>query len=153
MLAIISVVFFQLAEAQSADSITVARGFLGYTYIYQDQRLNFNQLPSVMQKNTEARILIAEARKTNTISTILGGAGGFLVGWQLGSAVFSGEPNWMMVGLGGGLIAVSIPIFAKSNRTAVKAVDAYNAGLTVRRRTPTIRAALGNSGIGLALRF
>ena len=69
-----------MAEGQtSADSIIVARGFLGYSYIHKNTRLNFNQLPSVLQRDNGAYQIITKARKKNTFATVLSGAGGFLI--------------------------------------------------------------------------
>ena len=106
---------FFISNAQiPSDSVFVAKNFWGYKFYQKDQRLNFNQLPYIMEGSSEAHTLITKARTNNTISSIIGGAGGFLIGWQLASAIIGGDPNWTLAGIGGGLIIVSIPIFSKS---------------------------------------
>ncbi len=46
----------------------------------------------------------------NVTAQVLGGIGGALVGWQLGTYIGGGEPNWTLAAVGGGLIAVAIPL-------------------------------------------
>ena len=44
---------------------------------------------------------------------LLGGIGGFLVGWTLGTALGGGDPDWTVAGVGAGFIALSIPFAIK----------------------------------------
>lgn len=46
----------------------------------------------------------------NVTAQVLAGIGGALVGWQLGTYVGGGEPEWTLAAVGGGLIAVAIPL-------------------------------------------
>lgn len=78
-----------------------------------------------------------------------------MVGWPLGSALAGAKPEWIMAGIGAGLIAVSIPITRKYNKQAKSAVDEYNGGLetsSIFNKTE-VKMALTGNGIGLALRF
>ena len=63
-----------------------------------------------MEENEEAYNLMVGARSDNTISSIISGTGGFLVRWQLVTAVIGGDPNWALSGICRGLIVVSILI-------------------------------------------
>jgi hypothetical protein len=94
----------------STDSISIKKVFGGYQFYQGDKRLNMNQLVKAMEPNEQAYKEIKSAQSTYTLSTIVGFAGGFMVGWPLGAAVSGGEPNWTMAGIGAGLIVVSIPI-------------------------------------------
>ena len=127
---IVLIYSISVCNAQTpSDSIFVAKSFLGYKFYQKDARLNINQLPYLMEENHEAYNQVVKARSTNTISAVLSGAGGFLAGWQLTTALIGGDPNWVLAGIGGGLIVISIPVFSKSYRQALKATEIYNAGL------------------------
>jgi len=147
-------VSFNLSCAQSAsDSIFVAKSFLGYKFYQKDTRLNFNQLPYIMEDNSEAYSLITKARGNNTISSILSGSGGFLIGWQLVTAIVGGDPNWTIAGIGGGLIAISIPIYSKSYKQSLKSVEMYNTGLGMNSHRLFLSIVSLQTGIGIKLGF
>jgi hypothetical protein len=146
---------FGVSYAQeTADSIYVAKTFWGYKYYQGNYRINFNQLPVVMENNAEASLLIDKARSRHTFSAILSGAGGFLIGLQLANEIIGGEANWAMVAVGGGLIAISIPIKASSNRLTIKAVDAYDSQLMARTEwEKQFIFGITHNGIGLRYLF
>lgn len=143
-----------VAKAQTpSDSIYIYKNFFGYKFYQTDARLNFNQLPYIMEDHQEAFELIKKASSKNTIAAIISGTGGFLLGWQLVTAVVGGEPNWTMAGIGAGLIVISIPINVKSNRQSVQAVELYNSKLVVRRYKPKLYFTSTNYGAGVKLKF
>jgi hypothetical protein len=82
-------------------------------------------------------------------------AGGFMVGWPIGTAIGGGDPEWAMAGIGAGLIVIAIPISSKFNKQAKLAVDTYNGGLPSSSfwDKNELRVSVTGSGIGLALRF
>ena len=145
---------FISAKAQTpSDSVFVHKNFWGYKFYQKDTRLNFNQLPYIMEGDQEAYLLIKKARNINTISSVISGIGGFLLGWQLVTVLVGGEANWTMVAIGGGLIVVSIPIYSKSHKQSLQAVNLYNAGLSASSRRPRIVAGTMQHGIGVRLEF
>jgi len=146
------VIQFSKAQAPS-DSMHVYKNFWGYKFYQGDERLNFNQLPQIMEGDQGAYYLIKKARNNSTIASIISGTGGFLIGWQLGTALFSGEPNWGLVAIGGGLIVISIPIYSKSYKQSLEAVDMYNSGLSTSIRKPVMMVGMTKNGIGVRLNF
>ena len=66
------------------------------------------------------------AKSKYDTGTIFGFAGGFLIGWPIGTAVTGGDPEWVLVGVGAGLILVSIPFSISYNKHAKSAVIRYN---------------------------
>lgn len=94
----------------ASDSISMKKVFGGYQFYQGEQRLNVNQLVNTMKPNNQAYQQIKSAQSTYTLATIIGGVGGFMVGWPIGTALGGGEPNWTMAGIGAGLFVVSIPI-------------------------------------------
>ena len=139
----------------STDSISMRKVFGGYLFYQGDNRLNMNQLVNTMKPNEQAYRQIKSAQSTNTLATIIGSVGGFMVGWPIGTAIGGGEPNWTLAGIGAGLIVVSIPITQSFNKRAKQAVDTFNGGLqtsSIRERCELKFSMTGN-GIGLTLNF
>ncbi len=137
------------------DSITVTKVFGGYQFYQADKRLSMSQLDKSMEPNERAYKEMKTAQSSYTLSSILGGAGGFMVGWPLGTAVAGGEPNWVLAGIGAGLILVAIPISRKFNRQAKSAIDTYNGGLkasSVWDKTE-LEFAMSGTGVGFTLKF
>lgn len=143
-----------VSKAQTpSDSIFIHKNFFGYNFYQTDTKLNFNQLPYIMEADLEAHQLIKKASSNNTISAIISGTGGFLIGWQLASALVGGEPNWIIAGVGGGLIVISIPINSKSYRQSLQAVGMYNTRLVAKRSKPKLFLCTTNRGVGLRMVF
>lgn len=140
------------AQEQS-DSIYVAKSFLGYKFYQHDARVNMNTLPLLMQDNSEALRLTTKARKNNILSSIISGTGGFLIGWQLATAIVGGEPNWTMAAVGGGLIVVSIPITSRAFKQSLAGIDIYNSGLVESSHRMILDFGLVQNGLGLKLVF
>lgn len=142
--------------AQSVnDSISMKKVFGGYQFYQGDKLLKVNQLVNIMKPNVQAYKQIKSARSAYTMAMFLSYAGGFMVGWPIGTAVGGGEPNWVLAGIGGGLIVVAIPIGQSFNKKAKQAVETYNSGL----RTSSfwdkneLNLSMTGNGIGLTLNF
>ncbi|MBD0403019.1 hypothetical protein [Flammeovirga sp. EKP202] len=110
-----------------AQRIEAEKKFGGYKFTQNGEYVTMKVLVQTMESNKEAYLLMKQARSNNILAGILGGAGGFMVGWTLGGAVGGGEPTWALAGVGAGLIVTSIPIATSANKKAKKAVDLYNA--------------------------
>ncbi len=107
-------------------------------------------------KNDQEAYALAKSAKSNYIaSQVVGGIGGFVVGWNLGTAIGGGKPNWTIAGMGAALIIVSIPITSNSIKKMKKAVDHYNSSLTstVYHFRPTYSIVSNGNGIGLSMSF
>lgn len=66
-----------------------------------------------------------------------------------------GDPNWVLAGVGAGLIVVSIRFSSAYTKHARNAVNIYNSGLNNIGRTQDIsfRAGFTRNGIGLIMTF
>ena len=109
-----------------------------------------------MEPNSEAHALIQSARSTNNIAVGLSAVGGGLIGWPIGSAIGGGDPQWILAGIGAGVILIAIPISISANKKSLKAFDLFNAGLTYQPpESPTSQWHLvsNGSGIGLSWQF
>lgn len=139
----------------ASDSITMKKVFGGYQFYQGERLLKMSDLTITMVLNNEAYKQIKSARSAYTMASILSYAGGFLVGWPLGTAIGGGEPNWTLAGIGAGLIVVSIPIAQSFNKKAKQAVDTYNGGLQTSSfwDKNELNLSLTGNGIGLTLNF
>jgi hypothetical protein len=139
----------------SSDSISMKKVFGGYQFYQGQQRLNMSQLVKTMKPNDLAYRQIKSAQSTYTVAAIIGGVGGFMVGFPIGTALGGGEPNWTMAGIGAGLIVVSIPITQSFNKKAKLAVKSYNGGLQTSsfRDKSELKLSLKGNEIGLTLIF
>lgn len=146
---------FNLAMGQTNDSITMKKVVGGYQFFQGEERLTVNQLVKTMKTNSEAYSLVKSAQSNNTVASVIGGIGGFMVGWNLGTALGGGEPNWGVAGIGAGLIVVSIPISLSFNKKVKKAVETYNRGFQTSSfwDDNKLNLSLKSNGIGLCLSF
>lgn len=146
---------FQVFSQTSADSITMKKVFGGYQFFQGDKRLNMSKLIETMQPNGQAYKEVKAAQSTYTLATIIGGAGGFMVGWPLGTALAGGNPNWFMAGIGVGLIVISIPINQKFCKQAKTAVETFNGGVKTGSfwDKTEFRSTFSGYGIGLTMRL
>ena len=107
----------------ASDSISIKKIFGGYKFYQGDKKLSMAVLVNTMQANEQAFKEIKSAQSAYALATILGGAGGALVGWPVGAAIAGGKANWVLAGMGAGLIIASIPITQSFNRHSRQAVS------------------------------
>ncbi|MDZ7604274.1 MAG: hypothetical protein U5K79_01520 [Cyclobacteriaceae bacterium] len=143
-----------ICQAQSpSDSIYYSRNFWGTKFFQDNYRINFNQLPGLVGSDMEAANLMRQARANKTGAAVISGIGGFLLGWQIGTWIVGGEPNWVVAGVGEGLILVSIPFSSKANKLAIQAVDIHNQKLSAYRNRPEFSLGFAQGGMGLRIHF
>lgn len=137
----------------ASDTIEIKKS-LGTVFRQNGKNLNTRQLLNITQSNTEAYKEMKIAKSNYDIGTAFGFAGGFLVGWPLGTAIAGGEPNWTLAGIGAGLIAVSIPFTAAYTKRAKNAVHLYNNGIkSTGMNNVDLKIGLTYNGIGIKLTF
>jgi len=119
-----------------------------------EEFLNVNQLLELMRNNPEAFMEMKRARSNSTLTSILGFAGGFMIGWPIGQSIGSGEANWGMAGIGAGLIVVSIPLYNSYKNHSTRAVNIYNEGLMRQSKVNyQLNLCFTGKNMGLVLRF
>jgi len=145
---------FSFAQTPNA-SIEMKKTLGGYLFYQSDQRLNMSQLTRAMKANEQAYNEFKIAKSNYVAASIIGGAGGFMIGWPLGAALAGGEANWTMAGIGAGLVAISIPFNVKFNKQAKIAVEKFNEGLKTGslKDKSEIRFSMTGNGAGLVFRF
>lgn len=88
--------------------------------------MNLKKLKQLFATNEQATKEIKSSETPRIFATILGYAGGFMLGWPLGTVLAGGKPNWAIAGIGAGLTAVSIPFGISSNKRLKKAAHTFN---------------------------
>jgi hypothetical protein len=146
--------FLSFSQTQN-DSIRMKKVLGGYLFYQNDKRLNVSQLIEIMKPNEQAYQKMKSAQSTYVFATFISCAGGFMVGWPMGTAMAGREPEWIMAGIGAGLLAIAVPISLKFNSQVKSAVREFNGG----HRTGSVfyntelKLALTGNGMGLVLRF
>ncbi|MEM8927860.1 MAG: hypothetical protein AAGC45_06635 [Bacteroidota bacterium] len=122
----------------------------------QGRRMKMGDLVNAMEGNREALNLIKGARIDRNFSSVMGFAGGGLMGWSLGTAIGGGDANWTLAGVGAGLIGLSIPFSSNAKKNTKRAVQTYNASLGTTsfiEHKPQLKFIANGNGIGMSLGF
>ncbi|UKM65535.1 hypothetical protein GSB9_02105 [Flavobacteriaceae bacterium GSB9] len=145
-----------IATFCNAQNIEMEKVFGGYKYTQNGRLMKMKDLVKTMKSNEQAFDFIKKAQTNYTIASIFGGAGGFLVGWPLGTAISGGDANWALAGVGAGLIAIAIPFSSGANKNAKQAVELYNTSLkstSFYEFKPEFNVIANGNGIGLSMHF
>jgi hypothetical protein len=147
---VLMTIMIRTGFSQTVSDSIVTENRLGAVFKQNGHYLTPAQLQAAVASYPDAVALMQKARNNYGISMVLGAAGGFLVGWPLGTAIGGGDPNWTLAGIGAGLIVLSIPFSSAYGKNARAAVEIYNREL---RNQPgrTLGLRLGYTGNGLRL--
>jgi len=155
-IAILLIVGISTAFSQTTqDTIRIKKVFLGHEYYKYNKPIDINQIGTYIHSNQQAYKEFKSAQSTNTFAEILGYAGGFMVGWPLGTALGGGKPNWTMAGIGVGILAVGIPLSIHADTQLNEAVKKYNSGMKTSSLdySPEMKFGFTGNGVGLILKF
>jgi hypothetical protein len=115
----------RLPYTSASDSIIIRENRMYHKgYLLTDSYA----LTALMKTNDEAYMKYKSSVAPGMISYFLSYMGGFFIGWQIGTAMGGGDPNWGVAGIGAGLIIVAIPIKLGSVKKQLESVDIYNRG-------------------------
>lgn len=152
ILLIISVSAF---AQDSTKFISATKVSGGYRFEQNGKPLTLKSMETIMKDDSIAFDYLTKARSSSTIANILGYAGGFLIGYPLGTALGGGKPEWALAGIGCGLLAIAIPLSSGAGRNARTAVDIYNnnqRNLSFSRKYD-LQLGITENGLSLKLRF
>ena len=150
--------FFTIAKvgfAQTgADTIVIKKG-ISTTFLKNNKVLKPKEIEQIISVNNLAAETYSQAKKNIVPATIFGSAGGFLIGYPLGSAIAGGKFSFTMLGVGVGLIGVSIPFTSAYNKHTVKAVQTYNNAIVKASSNlkPKVSSYFGLNGVGIKAVF
>ncbi|MCF8303691.1 MAG: hypothetical protein K9I94_10495 [Bacteroidales bacterium] len=150
-----------LAAGQSQpDTITYEKAGGSYQFKHRGSVLTPAQLKGKMRGYPQAYDYMQKAKTNADVANVFAYAGGFLIGYQLGSLIGGGEFNAAVAGAGGRLILVAIPLVSGYNKNALKAVKIYNQKLS--EQAPGDEASMDglqihfgqtNHGVGVRVSF
>jgi hypothetical protein len=137
------------------DSIIAKKAFGGYKFEHNGQIVSPKAMLKIMEQNEEALIYMKKAKTNSDISMVLGFSGGFLIGWPIGTAIGGGDPNWLLAGIGAGILIIGIPVAKAATTNALKAVEIYNSSQQSSYFHNGVKLYLGlaDHGLGLKLYF
>lgn len=136
------------------DSIEIRKGW-GNSFRYQGKLLVPKKLREIVSVNPESVKEIKRAQTNMVMGSILGGVGGALVGYPVGTAIGGGKANWTLAAAGAFAILVSIPFSVAANSHTTKAVRIYNEGIRQTTQVNKLNFELGYTpdGIGVRVKF
>ncbi|WP_114752561.1 hypothetical protein [Pleomorphovibrio marinus] len=119
-------------------------------FFYEGQRLQPRNMLEIMKDHPKAYEEMRAAKSNYDVAQVLGGIGGFMIGWPVGTAIAGGDPNWLLAGIGAGVIIGSIPMLTAYSKRSRAAVDMYNEGIRGHSMHP-VQIQFGGTSAGLGL--
>ncbi len=139
---------------QIEDTIEIIKGDRKFTLFYKGEILTLGHLEDLTEHNTEAHARVKAAKNNISGAKVIAYAGGFLIGYTLGTAIGGGDPPWGVAAVGAGVLVFTIPLFRSYTNNIREAARLYNSGI-MQQNQPKIDLSLGatKSGMGLILLF
>ncbi|MGV3560525.1 hypothetical protein [Larkinella arboricola] len=138
-----------------SDTIRIVKNSSGYHFYRKRKELKINQLQTLLKTNDQAYKYIKSAKSSGTLATTFAYAGGFLIGWPLGTLMGGGKPNWALAGVGAGLASISIPFSQSATKKAKKAVREYNSAINANSPISfkEFKVGVSANSVGLVFKF
>jgi hypothetical protein len=102
-------------KQSDSDTIVIEKNGLDNKYFHNNKSLTYNELQDLLRSNKRAYKLSQQAKSIESITYILGFAGGYCLGYGLFT-------NIALSGVGVGIILVTLPIAVSASSTLKKAV-------------------------------
>ncbi len=144
-------IFCFTALPGSAQELKMYKTFGGVVFQLDSTTISMKQTMGVLQKNPQAYQEFRKAKANQSAASIMGFAGGLLIGFPVGTAIAGGEPEWGLAAGGAALILGSIPLSRAFRGRALNALDIYNGRQNTSRLKPEFYF-FGN-GASVVLRF
>lgn len=134
-----------------SKSITLYKTFGGVRFERDSLILSPKQVQYILEEDAMALSLFKKARTNSATASVLGFAGGVLVGIPVGTALLGGDPEWGLALGGAALIGVSIPFNRLFLKQAQQAIDRHNQQIGAAKLKPELFWAGSQAGIRLRL--
>lgn len=119
----------RLAKMDPSRAIDTEHG-----YRQDNAALDREDMLRKLEHEPVAAPAVGRARALATISLLLAGVGGALIGWPLGEKLAGNEqPHWSLLYAGGATVAVAIPLAFWADGSVSSAVRAHNEGIEASR--------------------
>lgn len=110
------------------DSIQIHKTVVTY-FLKDGKKMGPKHLMRTMKYDSIAYMVMERARTNYDIANGLSFSGGFLIGYTLGAVIAGKDLNFTTLGIGAGLICLSIPLNISYLKLAKKAIGFYNSGI------------------------
>jgi len=120
------------------------------TAVYQ---VTPKQVSQILFVHPEAHAEFKKARRSSTLSGILGFVGVGLVALPVASAVAGGDPEWAYAAGGAALLGASIPLHIRFRKKAQHALDLFNQKQSRSSLPSTTHFYVSGTGFRLVIRF
>ena len=143
-----------ICPAQSASDSIVMKQRLGKVFLQHNKVLPASELHAILSTSSDGTKEVEQAKANLAPLYIFSFAGGFLIGWPIGTAIGRGKPNWALAAGGVGLVLCAIPFQAGYNKHILKAITIYNKNLKkIGMQKPILEVGWSRTGIGVEVRF
>lgn len=138
-----------------ADTIRYKKIRGGYAYDFQRKDLTMATFSTVVRNCPEAYRLYQQVKSNIGLVSVLSYAGGFLIGYPLGTMLGGGKPVWAMAAVGCGFLAIALPVAIHSDKVLLKAAMIYNNSVMrpAVKNEMSLTGGFTSQGVGLVLRF
>lgn len=141
-----------VSSAGLTQTLTMYKTFGGVRFERDSLVISPKQVQEILYDNSIALASFKKARTNSGVASVLGFAGGLLIGFPVGTALVGGNPEWGLALGGAALIVAGIPFNKAFQRHAQSALDTYNQGRSSHVLDRTELFFAGNS-LGIRLRF
>ncbi len=143
-----------ISVAQNLSDTIEVQQRLGKVYLQHDKLLPSRDLHSILNSNENAAPEVKQAKANLAPLYMFSFAGGFMIGWTLGTAIGGGDPQWGLAAIGAGLVVLAIPFQIGYNKHIALAVKIYNSDLKkIGISKKSLEIGLARNGLGLEIRF
>ena len=149
------VLLFSFSVLAQNDRILIIPSAGGVRFEQNGIPQSTKSLLSIMESNPEAHEYMTKAHANNSLGNVLSYAGGAFIGYPIGTYLGGGEPNWVLAGVGAGILLIAFPVMSSAKENAIKAVEIYNSGLLSYRGKYPVNYKIGftSSGFGFQMTF
>ncbi|MEL6359065.1 MAG: hypothetical protein AAFQ01_03915 [Bacteroidota bacterium] len=126
-----------------------------YKFSLDGERISYREAVNFLDSYPQVQELVKKAANGYGFTNVIALIGGGLIGWPIGTALGGGDPEWALLGIGAGLVIVSIPIQNGANNKVVEGMTIYDQSLgRVSQVDRPIISIEGSAGkVGLLVRF
>ena len=138
------------------DTITREKKGVGKVYMQNGRILSMRMLERSLQGNDEATRELKKGKTNVAVASGLSFAGGFVIGYEPGTALGSGKPiDLAVIGAGAGFVVIAIPFTQAGQKHIKNAVGMYNRSKrkTAMHFDPDFKLAFTGTGLGLRIGF
>ena len=144
---------YLIAGVSLAQEIDIQKRGGGYKYYQEGKPLRSIQLKQTLSSDKEAFAIYKSTQSLRVLSGVLGFAGGFIIGREIGNVINNNQVEVLSMFAGAAVIGLSLVPARSADKKTKIAVDMYNEGLSfMPTKVTKPQFALGISEFGVGIR-